>query len=261
MQRVCNLNSFWRAGAFVAASLLALGQNCFGAEPIPKGGCPKGDLRVGVDIGHSVVKYGARSARGGHEFEFNKRFVNELSTYGGAESHLNFIVLNPRGQDLALRERPQLAMAEGADILISIHHDAVNDKYLQPWMFEDRPEQFSDKFQGYSLFISSEGKNRRASLSLATLIGQEFKAIGRSPTLHHAEPIKGEGRKLINADLGIYEAPFAVLVSSPLPSVLVEIGVIVNRTEEEHLNEVEFRKRIEQALFKALEAYCKSAPS
>jgi N-acetylmuramoyl-L-alanine amidase len=225
VQPVCNLNSFWRAGAFVATSLLALGQNCSGAEPTPKEGCPKGDLRVGVDIGHSVVKYGARSARGGHEFAFNKRFVNELSTYGDAESHLNFIVLNPRGQDLALRERPQLAMAEGADIFISIHHDAVNDKYLQPWMFEDRPEQC------------------------------------RSPTLHHAEPIKGEGRKLINADLGIYEAPFAVLVSSPLPSVLIEIGVIVNRTEEEHLNEAEFRNKIEQALFKALEVFCKSAPS
>jgi N-acetylmuramoyl-L-alanine amidase len=94
---------------------------------------------------------------------------------------------------------------------------------------------------------------------LATLIGQEFKAIGRSPTLHHAESIKGEGRKLINADLGIYEAPFRVLVSSPLPAVLVEIGVVVNRTEEERLEDEQFRKRIEQALATALTKYCESA--
>ena len=69
---------------------------------------------------------------------------------------------------------------------------------------------------------------------------------------------KGEGRKLINADLGIYEAPFGVLVSSPLPAVLVEIGVIVNRAEEERLNDDVFRKKIEQALAAALAEYCKS---
>ena len=259
MQRVCDPTSLWKAGVFVAVLSLLLGQGCISAENITKESCPKGNLRIGVDIGHSVVKYGARSARGHHEFSFNQRFVNELSTHGDGDSHLNFIVLNPRGQDLALRDRPRLAVAQGADIFISIHHDAVNDKYLQPWTFEGQPEQFSDKFEGYSIFISPDGKERRPSLKLATLIGQEFKAIGRSPTLHHAEPIKGEGRKLINADLGIYEAPFGVLVSSTLPSVLVEVGVIVNRSEEERLNDGEFRKRIEQALGAALAEYCKSA--
>ncbi len=260
MQRVYDFSSLWKARVFVAVSSLLLGQSCIGAGNIPKESCPKGNLRIGVDIGHSVVKYGARSARGNHEFLFNQRFVNELSTYGDGDSHLNFIVLNPKGQDLALRDRPRLAVAKGADIFISIHHDAVNNKYLQAWMFEGRPEQFSDEFGGYSIFISPDAQQQRASLRLATLIGKEFKAIGRSPALHHAEPIKGEGRKLINADLGIYEAPFGVLVSSPLPSVLVEIGVIVNRSEEQRLNDDQFRKRIERALVTALAEYCRSAP-
>jgi N-acetylmuramoyl-L-alanine amidase len=258
---VQHLISFWKAGVLVAVSSLLLGQSCIGAGNIPKESCPKGNLRIGVDIGHSIVKYGARSARGHHEFLFNQRFVNELSTYREGDSHLNFIVLNPRGQDLGLRDRPRLAVAQGADIFISVHHDAVNDKYLQAWTFEGRAEQFSDKFEGYSIFISPDGKERPASLRLATLIGQEFKVIGRSPALHHAEPIKGEGKKLINPDLGIYEAPFGVLVSSPLPSVLVEIGVIVNRSEEERLYDDKFRKRIERALVTALSRYCKSASS
>jgi N-acetylmuramoyl-L-alanine amidase len=260
VQGVYNLNSLWKAGVVVTASSLLLGQSWVSAESIPKGSCPRGNLTIGVDIGHSVVKYGARSARGRHEFLFNQRFVNELSTYGD-DNHLKFVVLNPRGQDLTLRDRPRLAVAKGADIFISIHHDAVNDKYLQAWTFEGRPEKFSDKFEGYSIFISPDGEERRSSLRLATLVGQQFKAIGRNPTLHHAEPIKGEGRKLINERLGIYEAPFGVLVSSPLPSVLVEIGVIVNRSEEESLNDQRFRKKVERALLAALAGYCSSAPS
>ena len=65
------------------------------------------------------------------------------------------------------------------------------------------------------------------------------------PTLHHAEKIPGEGRKLMDKDLGLYEFDdLIVLKTAAMPAVLLECGVIVNRSEEASLQTPEIQHRI-----------------
>jgi N-acetylmuramoyl-L-alanine amidase len=212
-------------------------------------------LRAAVDVGHSKSRPGARSATGKWEHDFNRRFAEELVAQAGSWPDLDLLVLT--GDKLSLRERPQQAAQRGAELLLSIHHDSVQPKYMQPWQHEGRKLEHSDAFRGYSLFVSEDGAHSADSLAAATLIGRQLRQAGFAPTLHHAEPIPGENRKLLDRKLGVYAAPFAVLRLATMPSVLLEVGVIVHREEEKDLETPEVRANMQRQVLGALRAYCR----
>src|SRR3546814_19914937 len=63
-------------------------------------------------------------------------------------------------------------------------------------------------------------------------------AAGRRPSLHHAEAIEGEGRRLLDPIRGIYAGDFLkILRTAAAPAVLVEVGVIKNPVAEQQLSE------------------------
>lgn len=212
-------------------------------------------LRVAVDTGHSASRWGATSARGKREFDFNKRFVAELLEMGEGWPELQLVSV---GNQPGLIDRVGAAEALKSDVFVSIHHDSVSPKYLKAWTHDGKSRPYADEFRGYSIFVSDEGE-RRGSLDLATLFGRALRAGGYTPTLHHAEPIMGEGRRLLDAGLGIYEAPFVVLTKNSRPAILFEAGVIVHRAEELDLEERRYREPMQRSLLDALAAFCSSA--
>lgn len=245
----------WGLAGFYLLILLSL---CLCPEPSRAGAgtCASSKLRIALDIGHSRKEPGAISARGKSEYSFNRRFVTEFVEANRDNPHLDLFIINQKGGKISLRARTEIALKEKADLFISIHHDSVNNKYLKKWNDHGRARNHADAFRGFSVFVSRENKKFDRSLQLARLIAKGFKADGLSPTLHHAEPIKGENRELLSQSLGIYNAPFAVLRTAKMPSVLVELGVIINREEEKLLDDPDYRKRLVQNLSTALQNTC-----
>jgi N-acetylmuramoyl-L-alanine amidase len=78
-------------------------------------------------------------------------------------------------------------------------------------------------------------------------------------SLHHAEPISGEGRKLIDWDLGVYDAPFAVLKNAASASILMELGVLIHPDEELLLEQPAYRSKMVEHVLAALNEYCAAA--
>ena len=212
-------------------------------------------LRVAVDIGHSPGG-GALSASGVREYVFNRRMAIELVRASQRKTALRLWLIHPRQGPLALARRPVLARQQGADVLLSIHHDSVNPKYLKTRRAGGRETRYSRAFHGYSLFVSRDNPRYHDSLRLAAALGRAFKAAGLDQSLHHAEPVKGEGRMLLRWDLGIYDAPFLVLRRAAMPAVLLETGVIVNPDEEARLNKPSWRATIIRQILKGLLEYC-----
>jgi N-acetylmuramoyl-L-alanine amidase len=229
-------------------------------EALAKGTCPRAIL-VAVDAGHHAAAPGATSARGKTEYAFNRRFARELvvASHDWPGLHLELIA-TPQGKGRGLAERAEFAAREGADVLLSIHHDAANEKYLRRWTHGGVARDYADDFSGYSLFVSRDGRRFPASLALARLIGETLRAKGQTPTLHHAEKLPNESRELLEPKLGIYEAPFVILASSKVPAVLFEAGVILNRDEELRLEDPVHRALLQEALLEALDAWCVSRP-
>ena len=109
---------------------------------------------VAVDVGHSVHRPGATSARGVGEWKFNvalARQVTDALTHAGIRATL----LNPEGNEISLPERPAAALRASATLLVSLHHDSVQPRYLSRWEWDGHEQSFSDLFKGYGLFVSA----------------------------------------------------------------------------------------------------------
>ena len=154
---------------------------------------------------------------------------------------------------IGLAERARAARAGGADLLVSVHHDSVQPHYLRGWTTEGTFRRYSDAFRGYSIFYTSRGPTARRSLAFAEQLGDALLARGLRPSLHHAEDIPGERRRLVDPERGIYDVGFTILASAEMPALLFEAGVIVNRDEEELLASRAYRARITEAIVDAVE--------
>lgn len=211
---------------------------------------------VAIDIGHSKNRCGATSSRGVGEYWFNSAIAKKLHAKLIENDLLDVVIINKKGSEVSLGQRVSEINLSKADLVISIHHDSVQPKYLQKWNFNGEPRNYCDTFSGHSIFISKKSIEHEKSLKLAYMIGNEFAAINLNPTLHHSEMIPGESRELISPDLGIYDADFAVLKKTTIPSVLVECGIIINRIDEEKLINNDYQDIIAGAISSGIINYC-----
>ncbi|HIJ85893.1 MAG TPA: N-acetylmuramoyl-L-alanine amidase [Magnetococcales bacterium] len=211
------------------------------------------DWVIAIDIGHASFAGGANSARGRNEYEFNRDIgilvQKELVKHGYSRA---FIILDP--ENLGLRTK--IARKRKVDLFISFHHDSVQSFYLKTWKYNGKNQKYCDMFQGFSLLVSTKNAMFKKSLLLATILGRKLKKNNFLPTHHHAVDVPGEKHQLFNQSLGVYRYDdLVVLKTAPMPAVLVEVGVIVNRNEELQLRKPETHRRLAKALVESIQEY------
>ncbi len=248
---------FALVSALVTVVLLGTSKSACAFEAVREQLCRREDFKVAIDVGHDREKPGAASATGVPEFVFNQRLARRLATELNRRGFTSTLLIGEDGDPIELTQRARLAKRFDADAFVSVHHDAVQPRYLESWIVNGRERHHSERFSGYSLFFSTKNGTPRLSLLLAFLMGEEMTRRGLRPSLHHAEPIEGEGRPLIDVERGIYRFDdLVVLKSSSMPAVLFEAGVIVNRTEEGLLMEEAHQDTLVAALREAIQHLC-----
>lgn len=211
---------------------------------------------IAIDIGHTLKNHGSTSARGVGEFHFNQTIAKQLQATLIDQGYTQTLLINPEGKDIGLKERTQFALDHKADVFISIHHDSMQLQFLKKWNYKGKEYLHGEKFKGYSLFISQQTEHKANNLQLANAIGDSMLNSEFTPTLHHAMPIKGENRKLLDKEKGIYEFPeLAVLRTAKMPAILVECGIIVNKEEELLLSSKDYQVKITAAIAKGIRVY------
>jgi N-acetylmuramoyl-L-alanine amidase len=222
--------------------------------------CPGGSPTIAVDVGHSTAEPGAISARGKPEFAFNAALAHVVAAAlarAGAWPKL----INDDGARISLGERVELINRSHAGLVLSIHHDSVQPQYLEPWTVAGRTRDYSDRFSGFSIFVSNRNRAAADSRRFGTALGEALVEAGLAPSLHHAEPIPGEGRPLLDARLGLYAYDgLAVLKGAAAPAVLLEAGIIKNREDEKMLDALPFRKKVADAVVAAVATWCRKSP-
>jgi N-acetylmuramoyl-L-alanine amidase len=225
--------------------------------------CDPENFKIAVDIGHTKEAPGATSARGESEFTFNMALARQIEQQLRAAgfSHTMLVTTSGLGRS-QLIQRSDRANAAQVDLFMSVHHDDVQPQYYSEWQYEGRVFHFSDKFSGYSIFVSERNKHAMQSLEFAKLLGRALIAHGMHFSLHHAEKIPGENRQLLDRNVGVYRYDqLVVLERSTAPAILLEAGVIVNREEELVLRSAARQEGISEAVVQATKQFCKKRSS
>lgn len=205
---------------------------------------------VAIDVGHSLESPGALSARGRPEFEFNLALAREIEA-ALSQRGFSTLLVGADGQARALSERTRIA--QGAAFFLSVHHDSVQPQYLSTWTHEGTERAYSDRYAGFSLFVSRLNPAPQTSLACASAIGAAMRSAGFSPSLYHAEPIPGENKPFADRANGVhFYDNLVVLKTASSPAVLFEAGVIINRDEELELVKPETRRRIAEGVSQGL---------
>jgi N-acetylmuramoyl-L-alanine amidase len=221
--------------------------------------CDPLKFRIVVDVGHTAESEGATSARNVTEFAFNLRLargiVEKLKADGFPETRL--LVTEGKARP-SLVKRVAAANNLHADLFLSIHHDSVPDKFLEDWEFEGKKSHFSDRFSGYSVFVSRNNPDFKTSLAFAELVAKEMKAQGLQYAQQYAQAIMGRYQHpLLNKETGVYSFDkLIVLKSTRMPAVLLEAGSIINRDEELKMETPERRDIISGAVVTAVKKFC-----
>lgn len=221
--------------------------------------CDPSKFRIVLDVGHTAESEGATSARNVAEFVFNLRLAHlieeKLKAEGFAETRL---LLTEGKARPSLVKRVAAANNLPANLFLSIHHDSVPNSLLENWEFEGKKSHFSDRFSGYSIFVSRNNPDFKTSLSFAELLGKEMKAQGLQYARQYAQAIMGRYQHpLLNKETGVYSYDqLVVLRSTRMPAVLLEAGSIINRDEELKMDSPERRDIISSGVTAAVKEFC-----
>jgi N-acetylmuramoyl-L-alanine amidase len=225
--------------------------------------CDRSQFQVIIDVGHSAEVPGALSARGVGEYTFNLNLAQiiekKMREAGFTKTH----VLISSGKAMpSLATRVHYAAKNPADLFLSIHHDAVPDKFLEKWTYEGKSHNYCDRFKGHSIFVSRYNADYPASLKFAKLLGLQLKGQGLKYAPHYVEKFMGiRQRELVDADTGVYRFDnLVVLMSTHMPAVLFEAGSIINRDEELQMSNPDHQAVIATAVTKAVEGFCTTQP-
>ena len=204
------------------------------------------------------------SARNVPEYDFNlrlaTRLVEKLKSDGFTWTQL--MITEGKARPSLIR-RVATANSSGAELFLSIHHDSVPDKFEEPWEFEGKKAKFSDRFSGWSLFVSRDNANFDASYAFAKMIGKRMRGQGFKFAEQYSQPIMGKYRHdLLDKSAGVYRYDhLVVLMTTHMPAVLLEAGSIINRDEELQVAGQERQDATIGAVSDALKEYCGAPPA
>jgi N-acetylmuramoyl-L-alanine amidase len=221
--------------------------------------CDPSKFRIVLDVGHTAQSEGATSARNVAEFVFNLRLARRIEQKLKAEGFggTRLVVTEGKARP-SLVKRVALANKLPADLFLSIHHDSVPDKLLENWEFEGKKSHFSDRFSGYSVWVSRNNPDFKTSLTFAELVAKEMKAQGLQYAQQYTQPIMGRYQHpLLNKETGIYSYDqLVVLRTTRMPAVLLEAGSIINRDEELKMDSPERQEIISSGVTAAVKEFC-----
>jgi N-acetylmuramoyl-L-alanine amidase len=265
-ESMMGFNLYYKALVFALALLLAPAavaqaqkQGAAASPPPPPPSCNRNAFRPLVDVGHTLEEPGALSARGVTEYDFNLNLAKVIEQKLSAAGFGRTVLLVTSGPAMkGLFERVRNANAMQADLFLAIHHDSVPDLFMENWDYDGKPNHFSDRFSGHSLFVSFDNPQIKASLLFGKFLGNQLKTRGLEFTRHYTEAFMGSRRReLLDKDAGVYRYDkLIVLRETTMPAVLLEAGMIVNRNDELVLASQERRELIAAAVTDAVVQFC-----
>jgi len=226
------------------------------------------DVVVVIDAGHGGEDPGASGRNGGREKDVVLAIARRLAAEVEARPGMHAVLVRDGDYFVSHRKRMEIAHEARADFFISIHADAYRDaaaKGATIYVLSDKGatdeaalllaqrENASDLMGGVSLADKDQmlarvllDLSQNAALSASTAAGQRL--------IRRMAAVTAMRRTVVQ------QAPFLVLKSPDIPSVLVETAYISNPREEAALRSSKHQGALAVALRQGIEDYFAANP-
>jgi len=218
---------------------------------------------IALDPGHGGIDGGAKGVSGTQEKDITLAFSQELKRL--LEANGKYRVVLTRDSDVFLRldERVRVAREKGANLLISVHADAIRIKNFRGstiYTLSERAsdaeaaataarENLSDELAG--LEASDDVRNDVADI-LADLMRRETHSF----SIQFARTLVDETSNTIQfVNNPLRAAGFRVLRAHDVPSVLLELGYLSNTEDENQLKDPKWRERAARDISRAIDIF------
>lgn len=216
-----------------------------------------------LDPGHGGADPGAISKNGHYEKDLTLKMALETKKLLEKAGY-KVVLTRDRDIFISLRGRIEKAHKANADLFISIHADSAKNSSARGLSVYTISETASDK----EAAALAERENKADIILGMDLIeyqpevGNILIDLAKRETMDksalYATHVVSEMKKNVKLVPNAHRfAGFVVLKSPNIPSVLVELGYLSNRSEERQLQKASYRRELGQALVRAVNRYFK----
>jgi N-acetylmuramoyl-L-alanine amidase len=217
---------------------------------------------VMLDPGHGGKDPGAIGVSGTYEKQVAFATAEELARSLRNAGRYRVMLTRQTDDFIALDDRVALAQAHGASLFMSIHADALANHEVRGASVYTLAAHASDA-QSAALAARENAADRFGGMPQGTVspqVAQILASLVAHETRVGSARLQQSAVGSLGQELPLLENParhaaFAVLKSSDIPSVLVEMGFMSNQHDEAALREPLHRARVASALHRAIDGY------
>jgi N-acetylmuramoyl-L-alanine amidase len=241
------------------AALMGIGPAAL-AEPRAKAN-PKPYLVV-LDPGHGGIDPGAIGHSGVYEKDVALAAAREVARQLEATRRYRVRLTRKDDEFIPLPERVARARAAGGDLFLSIHADALPNAGMRGASVYTLSEQASDK-EAAALAARENKADLIAGIDLShhePVVSEILIDLARRQTNNLSIRLARElvtelGHEVRLLNNSHRSAGFVVLKAPDIPSALVEMGCLSNRTEEQLLQRPSYQHKLATGLVRSINDY------
>jgi len=231
-------------------------------EEQPAGRRPGGRKLVVIDPGHGGIDPGAIGSRKTKEKDVVLAYGLVLKEVLEAAGAIDVIMTRSDDRFLTLKDRVRVARENEADLFIAIHADTVRGPEARGATIYTLSEKASDaeaealahKENRADIIagVRLEAESEEVTDILIDLVQRESKThalVFAKKAVAEMSPVTDFTGKPMRS------AGFVVLKAPDVPSVLVELGYLSSRHDEDQLTDPAWREKVAKAMATAIEKY------
>lgn len=228
----------------------------------PPGSGPKGASRsvdrIAIDAGHGGNDPGAQGPSGLREKEVTLAVAHKLAPIL-ARQGIQVTLTRDDDHYVTLEERTARANAFGADLFVSIHCNAAENKSkhgVETYVLDTTTSDMAGRVAARENATSTAASNEVAQLLASMRLADQATRSTRFAELLQRAGVASLGTQYADVlDGGVHRAAFYVLVGARMPAVLFETSYISHSMEEQRLGSADYQQRLADAIANAVKAY------
>jgi N-acetylmuramoyl-L-alanine amidase len=218
---------------------------------------------IAVDAGHGGKDPGAHGPNGVLEKDVTLQIARRLAEIIDAQTGMKAVLTRDRDDFIPLRGRMEKARTANADLFISIHADAVRNRDVRgASVYVLNGKGVTDE-AARRLAARENSADLIGGVSLGELnptLASVLMDVSQSASLTSSIEVgnrilRGISRLSVVRKPRVLQAPFMVLKSPDVPSVLIETAYISNPAEERNLRNDAYRGRLARAIFSGVQGF------